>query len=294
MRRPPVPTSDSLFYPGSLLVRTAAPAAPDVVIRRAEAKLELRSDDLPEGVCGRISGVALTFDTVDSYGTMFAPGCAARSIGQRVAARKVPVLMDHNRSAESHVGVVSSMTEVGASYAATVDIFNTQSGKRALEYVKAVLASGASTGFSVGFVPRKWDAVTVEGKTVERFTEIELRELSLTPMPAVPGADVTTARNDAAAGGGNTAPETDPLAEVRDDVNILVIAARAALDALPAEARADLLKTYTPAPSADGSATDSTNRSATPPATAPVEKQIVTMEDRVRAVRQTFTPPTTK
>ena len=78
----------------------------------ADATLELRAEpDLPPGIAGRVSGVALTYEVVDSYGTMFSRKCAKRSIDGRVAARKVPLLMDHERTSKAHVGVVTSMTD---------------------------------------------------------------------------------------------------------------------------------------------------------------------------------------
>ena len=75
-----------------------------------DARLEVRTDGdpLPAGIAGRVAGVALTYGTVDSYGTMFQRGAAARSINGKVKARKVPLLMDHDRSVASHVGVVQT------------------------------------------------------------------------------------------------------------------------------------------------------------------------------------------
>ncbi len=148
-----------------------------------DATLEVRADgELPPGIAGRVSGVALTYEVVDSYQTMFSRKCAKRSIDGRVAARKVPLLMDHERTSKAHVGVVTSMTDAGDALVMTADVFDTAEGRAAMEYVKAVLASGASTGFSIGFIPRASEMVTVDGKPVERFTEIELREVSITPM----------------------------------------------------------------------------------------------------------------
>jgi len=199
-----------------------------------EAAPQIRAEsDLPPGIAGRVSGVALTYETVDSYQTMFARKSAKRSIDNKVAARKVPLLMDHERTSKAHVGVVTEMQDVGDALVMTADIFDTADGRAALEYVKAVLASGASTGFSIGFVPRASEMVKVGDKSVERFTEIELREVSITPMPAVPGAEVASARNE----------EVAEALPVRTDDDLLLIAARVALDALPVDARTALLDT---------------------------------------------------
>lgn len=244
-----------------------------------DTALHVREEsDLPPGVAGRVSGIALTYETVDTYDTMFARGSLKRSIDTKVAARKVPLLMDHERSTRAHVGVVTAMQDVGDALVMTADVFDTAEGRAALEYVKAVLASGASTGFSIGFVPRLSDTVKMSNKVVERFTEIELREVSITPMPAVPGADVTNARAEDEQQG---QPE-------RSEVELLTVAARMALDALPADMRAAMLAGY-----ANGSLVASLTASSvatdTPAedATASV-RDVVSLDARLRAVRQSL------
>ena len=240
----------------------------------SDATLDVRADaDLPPGIAGRVSGIALTYGVVDSYGTMFAPGSAKRSIDTRVKAGKLPLLMDHERSTRAHVGVVRSLDEVGDALVMTADVFDTAEGRAALEYVKAVLASDASTGFSVGFVPRQSETVNVDGQRVERFTEIELREVSITPMPAVPGADVLGARQDA-----------DEPAE-RSDLELLMLAARAALDALPSADRAAILAVYADAPAVapvPASSLDTRSNDA------PDAPRVATMDERLAAVRRSF------
>lgn len=246
-----------------------------------EAAPQIRAEsDLPPGIAGRVSGVALTYETVDSYQTMFARKSAKRSIDNKVAARKVPLLMDHERTSKAHVGVVTEMQDVGDALVMTADIFDTADGRAALEYVKAVLASGASTGFSIGFIPRASEMTTINGKPVERFTEIELREVSITPMPAVPGAEVASARNEVV--------EDTPK---RTDDDLLLIAARVALDALPVEARTALLDTYAPAPVATETASSDAPVVLDTPTSTDSTARYVEMEDRIKAVRSTFVLP---
>lgn len=184
--------------------------------------LELRAaDDLPAGVCGRIQGVALVYDSVDWYGTMFAPGCMARSIADRVNSSKVNLFLDHTKQVRCHVGVVRSMTDVGDTCVMVGDLFDTADGRLALEYCKAVIAAGAETGISIGFIPRKGEIVKdATGITTGnyRFNEIELREESITPVPAVEGALVTGARHE---------DENDP--------EVMVTALRSIVASLPAE-----------------------------------------------------------
>lgn len=245
----------------------------------SEVTLSVRADgNLPPGIAGRVSGVALTYEVVDSYNTIFARGCAKRSIDNKVKARKVPLLMDHSRTVGAHVGVVASMIDSGDSLIMTADLFDTPEGRAALDYVKTVIAAGASTGFSIGFVPRRSDMVMLEGKPSEKFLEIELREVSLTPMPAVPGADVTGARMD----------ETSPVqAPVRPDAELLETAAVVALEALDASTRAAIVSRYlSPAATSSASA-----RCCGPDTTRAPESAGVSMADRLAAVRRSFLTP---
>jgi len=247
-----------------------------------DATLEVRAEsDLPAGVAGRVSGIALTYEVVDSYDTMFARGAAKRSIDTRVAARRLPLLMDHERSTRAHVGVVTGMSDVGDALLMTADIFDTAEGRSALEYVKAVLASGASTGFSIGFIPRRSESVLVEGRSVERFTEIELREVSVTPMPAVPGAEVQAARNE----------DEEAAEDERSDDELLTMAAHAALDALPSAVREAIIARYADAPRT-APAPDSPD--GTRLSDAPDAPRVATMDERLRAVRQSYAPHSPK
>ena len=284
----------------------AVPAPPEppvvrpVVARTVEdAAITLRSAEedggLPDGVCGRVLGTALRFDVVDDYGTMFAPGCAARSIAQRVKGRKLNFVLDHDRGVRSHVGTVTAMDEVGNGYALTADLFDTEDGRRAKEYVRAVLASGGSTGLSISFRPHRSEIVAVPGSKgqVERFTEIELREVTLTPFPAVPGADVLAVRREAAG---------LPLARISDPDDLVVEVARATLRAMTPEDRARFLAEMATDPArsrASSAATPpaGTDPARTVPATTPTggtaaaqDKPAATMEDRLRAVRASFGP----
>lgn len=253
-----------------------------------DATLQVRAeDDLPPGIAGRVSGVALTYDVVDSYGTLFARKCAKRSIDGRVAARKVPLLMDHERTSKAHVGVITSMTDAGESLVMTADVFDTAEGRAALEYVKAVLASGASTGFSIGFIPRQSEMIQVDGKPVEKFTEIELREVSITPMPAVPGAEIASARNEPA-----PSVVSEEVPSERTETELLTIAARVALDALPDSDRLAVLSAYMPETRSESASTAPVVKSTTATVTASSSRasaKYVPLQDRANAVRATFT-----
>ncbi len=254
--------------------------------QRAEVRVQLRAEDemLPPGVAGQISGIALTFDTVDTYGTVFARGCAKRSIDTKVAAGRLPLMLDHEWETEAHVGVVRELVDTGTGYLMTADLFATEEGQEARRYVQNVLAADAYVGLSIGFRPLRSEMVTIDGQTVERFTEIELREISLTPLPSVPGTDVVAARSDRAE------PSTPEVpAAPRDDAALLALAARTALHALSPEARAAVLFEYlTPEAPEARSACNCASTHATEPTTAFTPGDAVSMDARMAALRTTF------
>lgn len=258
--------------------------------QRAEVRVQLRAEDemLPPGVAGQISGIALTFDTVDTYGTVFARGCAKRSIDTKVAAGRLPLMLDHEWETEAHVGVVRELVDTGTGYLMTADLFATEEGQEARRYVRNVLAADAYVGLSIGFRPIRSEMVTIDGQAVERFTEIELREISLTPLPSVPGTDVVAARSDRAEPDTTAVPSAVPAAP-RDDAALLALAARTALHALSPEARAAVLSEYlTPEAPEARSACSCASTHATEPTTASTPGDAVSMDARMAALRTTF------
>lgn len=253
---------------------------------RNEVALEVRADELPKGIAGRITGIALRYDVVDTYDTTFARGCLKRSMEERVAARKVPLLMDHERTTGAHVGVVAAMQDIDSGVMMTAEVFDTPEGRACMEYVRAVIAAGASTGLSIGFVPMKADMVTMDGRMVQRFTEVALREVSVTPMPSVPGTEITGARHDAPVGEAADTADAGRDSE-RSDADLLLIAARVALAGLPVEVRASLWSEFGMTTEAPVAARADAALPAIPTCGHGVRQ--VTMDERLAAVRATYT-----
>jgi HK97 family phage prohead protease len=246
-------------------------------------RLEVRAEAeaLRPGIAGIVQGVALTYGAVDSYGTMFAKGAAARSVTERVAARKVNVFLDHDASVRRHVGVVAAAADVGNAMVVDIEMLDTEDGRKALEYVRAVLAADATTGLSIGFVPRAWREV---GDVIE-FTEVELREISLTPVPSVPGAHVTGTRSE------DMDDDTDDL-EMQDVGALLERALTTSFHALSADRRTAVLAAlgYTPTPTdsvTEGGSTPATYTPADGADTRTTTTATVPLADRVKLVRQT-------
>jgi phage head maturation protease len=176
---------------------------------RSATTLTMRAtpNELPAGVCGQVEGVALVYGVVDTYGTTFAPGCLARTIRERVAAGKVKLYFDHGDVAQTgtydthlHIGVVREVWDAtnadGKSCAMfRADIFDTEPGREAHEYLRAIAATGSETGVSIGMMEMpKTTRAMIDGVPCEQISEVPLREISVTGESAVPGTRVTTVR----------------------------------------------------------------------------------------------------
>jgi HK97 family phage prohead protease len=160
--------------------------------------LSIVESDLPPGVCGRVMGRAVQYDVIDAYGTLFKRGCIDKT-RSKVAKGKVKLFVNHGfgdmYGTDSHVGVVRSLETVGQYEEMVADLFDTESGRKQKEYLRAVMESGGETGLSIGFHERGGGWEKVEAREVYSFSEIELEEISLAPRNAVPGSDVTGVRS---------------------------------------------------------------------------------------------------
>lgn len=261
------------------------------MLTRADGSME----PLPKGVCGRVTGVALVYDQIDDYNTMFAKGCLDKTRMERVQPGKVKLFADHGPFTDTHVGTVRSLTDVGDGVVMVADIFDTEAGQRMKQYLEAVINSGSETGLSIGFRPikRDWRSED-EGDSVLVYEEISLREISVTPVPAVPGTEVTGVRREAG--------ETDRDLLLRTLARILKEIpeqeARAAVEAAYASSAAgsDTPAAPAPEPKPEGEAETPASKEGTADAdgaesegtSAGEGSEIATDEDRMAALRATY------
>ncbi len=174
----------------------------ELVTRAADGA---NADALPPGCCAKMTGVALVYNVVDDYGTLFKPGCLAKTIVEKVRPGRVRLFSDHIPTTKTHVGTVTDIKDVGDTAVMTAVIFDAEAGRCMKEYLEAVTQSGkvtgAVTGLSVGFRSHDDESSTYEDDERQAqwcmaFLEIELREISVTPVNAVPGTDVLAVRRE--------------------------------------------------------------------------------------------------
>jgi len=236
-------------------MKTAAP--PKLEPRRHERTLQSLTfraapaegePAFPPGIIGRVQAVLLRYGVVDDRGTLFKRGCIDKTRAQKVPAGRVALFanMDSNGSGfqrhgtRTHVGVVRTLTDAGDDVLMSADIFDTAEGRSVKEYLEAVLASGAHTGASIGFVEREGEVVEIVGADgvkmrAYQFEEIELYEGTIVPLSSVPGTEVLAVRSTAA-----LAEEAlRAIVPVIGAERALQIVSQASPEAPTAEARAD-------------------------------------------------------
>ncbi|KKW05625.1 MAG: hypothetical protein UY40_C0013G0003 [candidate division CPR1 bacterium GW2011_GWC1_49_13] len=246
------------------------------IVQRS-TQLQFRAEaDLPKGTCGRVVGVALRYGVVDDYGTRFLRGALDRTRSEKVPAGRVALFANmawdgsgmHSYSARTHVGTVRSMEDMGDDVMMMADIFDTEEGRALKEYLSAVMETGSMTGLSIGFRERVTSpgVVEINGRKegIIDIKEVELMEVTVTPLAAVPGTQVLGVRTQSAT------------------KEVVVGLMRS----LPSEERNQILQdmqaTQGDAQPPDAAGLTPADRGSEPP-------DVASMEDRMMAYRSTFT-----
>ena len=90
------------------------------------------------------------------------------------------------------IGVVTEMTDTADGLEITARISDTSQGRDAATLV----ADGAITALSIGFFEREWQDVETQDGFTRTQTKIDLREISLVPIPAYDDAQITSIRQN--------------------------------------------------------------------------------------------------
>lgn len=89
------------------------------------------------------------------------------------------------------IGVVTDMTDTADGLEITARISDTAQGRDAATLV----ADGAITALSIGFFEREWEDKETQDGFTRTQTKIDLREISLVPIPAYDDAQITSIRH---------------------------------------------------------------------------------------------------
>ncbi|ALN73588.1 HK97 family phage prohead protease [Aureimonas sp. AU20] len=151
------------------------------MMNRLETKAALSVDD-----AGEITGIAWPFGTPDRVGDMIEKGAFAG------ASVPIPMLAYHDP--KRPIGVWTSIEESNAGLVVKGRLLVDDVADA--REMRALIQAGAITGLSIGFSGAKGmhRAATKSvraGRTIQR---LDLHEISVTPVPAHPGAQIHTAK----------------------------------------------------------------------------------------------------
>lgn len=164
----------------------------NLTIKSSELSVKNTDDNTRE-----FSGYASTFNGVDSYGDTIAPGAFAETIqNHRSSDTVVPILFEHGRDLDSHVGEVLDMEEDENGLFIRGRLDNTEAGLRAYNLVKGRRIKG----LSIGFYPLEVTPDESDGTPVTSISQIDLREISLVMFPADPRAEITSVKSAMSSG----------------------------------------------------------------------------------------------
>lgn len=135
----------------------------------------------------RVRGIVST-DQIDAYNTVVQPDGAKVSGYMNYAS----VLFNHDSG--SLIGNAEEVSERNSSIEAEWK-FLPEGVSELADKVWKLYKGGWLNGYSIGFVPLEWEDDTIDGLDIVRFTEWEMKEFSITSVPANAGA---LARNDEA------------------------------------------------------------------------------------------------
>lgn len=194
--------------------------APEFLDRYAELELDLKAEGDAQGV---IKGYASIWDEIDSGSDRVKKGAFAKSLKGR-RTNRIPMLYGHNQSGLP-IGVWTAIKEDSKGLFVEGKLaMNSEAGRQMFE----VLKSGAEMGISIGYRTERRSYVTPDGKrhpdwmsgAVRELEEVDLREVSLVPIPMLDNARITDVK-------GEGAETPDPQAQADADALIRAFEAKA-------------------------------------------------------------------
>ena len=141
---------------------------------------------------GEISGFASIYNNVDLQDDVMEPGAVTKSLAYwGRSAAKVPLLDWHGSTLGALIGSVKELksTPLGLWFRAGF------SGDPAAQSARKKAQEGHLSGVSIGYLPIKQSFKQLGDRTVRVLHEIRLMEISLTPVPANPEAQVASVKS---------------------------------------------------------------------------------------------------
>lgn len=141
------------------------------------------------GTARTIIGIASHVgDPSDLDGDVIAPGSFDQSILAVKNGKKIKLLDGHTATGATTVGIVTKLWMDGDKLMFEAKISESTSGEDIYTKLKEGILDQVSIGFSFGKQEFRKDGVRI-------IKEVELREISIVPIPANPGANILEVKN---------------------------------------------------------------------------------------------------
>lgn len=148
-----------------------------------------------KGKNSKITGYGSVFDNIDSYQDIMKKGCFKESIKE--CNQKFPIFFNHDPNKQ--VGVTTKAMEDDKGLFLEIDLFTKDDDlkvpKEVLALIKNSVEYGHKMGLSIGGLIKGSISGKEDDRYVENITEFDLREISITPIPANTEARVLSNKN---------------------------------------------------------------------------------------------------
>lgn len=189
-----------------------------------DAQLKVNRAKVAEGAAdpGSLTGYLAIYGTLDVEGEVFRPGCFTKSIKQKVAAGKVPLMCKHFRDGGDSlecIGSIRNATEDETGVLIEDAPFSSDSDSQKM---RTKVAEGHVRGLSIGFRPLRWEsrlpttddekAICARAMRTEiiEWVECEISEGTVTCRGAHEDAVILDAKNSAVKPGSEKPAPADP------------------------------------------------------------------------------------
>lgn len=172
--------------------RTAAMSGQEPVMERGRLIVSLEQKAVTGTGPGEISGLASVYGNVDLQDDVMERGALDRSVAQHQgkAASKIPLLDWHGDSLGRLIGSAKELKSVPQGVWFRAGFSATPEAQRARQLAQ----EGHLSGVSIGYLPVRQSFRSEGGKSVRVLHEVKLLEISLTPVPANPLAQVASVK----------------------------------------------------------------------------------------------------
>lgn len=152
----------------------------------------IESKAVTDAGAGEITGLAAVYGNIDLQDDVLEEGALAKSAADWSRSNsRLPLLDWHGESIDRIIGSVTQLKSIAKGVWFRAGFTNDEQGQRARQLAK----DGHLSGVSIGWLPIHTSLKMVGGKAIRAIREARLLEISLTPVPANPLAQLASVKS---------------------------------------------------------------------------------------------------